>query len=422
MAVAMQMSGTAVAMLFLAAAPIFGQSVQGMVSDTQGRPVAGATVYLQIGATKQTLISSADSRGSYRFRELRAGSYVVRAQANGKGESISRPLVLAGEEAKRLDLTLQYAFFDEPNFIVAGVTDTMSRGGHGSDTVLRSTEALAKATVSLSHPTPTAAAATLAETAEKQGKALEAVHEYQRAAELDPTEQHLFDWGADLLKHRASDAAAAVFSRAKIAYPQSLRMLLGLAAALYARGSYEPAAELFFQACDLDPNDPEPYMFLGKVQSIEITQLAGYKERLRRFAERHPENAWANYYYAVSLWKQRKSPEDVETPKRAGELLQKAVHIDPAFGAAHLQLGIIYSDRGDYPAAIAAYQKALAVSPRLDEAYYRLGQAYARIGEKEKARKELETYEQVSRKSAEEAERERAEIRQFVVELGGKTQ
>jgi tetratricopeptide (TPR) repeat protein len=338
------------------------------------------------------------------------------------GESVSGALALADGETKKVDLKLQVAFFDELNFIVAGVTDTMSRGGHGSDTVLRSTEALAKATVSLSHLTPTAAGATLAEAAEKQGKALEAVHEYQRAAELDPTEQHLFDWGADLLKHRASDAAAAVFSRAKVAYPQSLRMLLGLAAALYARGSYEPAAERFFQACDLDPNDPEPYMFLGKVQSIEITQLAGYKERLRRFAERHPEDAWANYYYAVSLWKQRKSPEDVETPKRAGALLQKAVRIDPAFGAAHLQLGIIYSDRGDYPAAIAAYQKALAVSPRLDEAHYRLGQAYARIGEKEKARKELETYEQVSRKSTEEAERERAEIRQFVVELGGKTQ
>jgi len=41
-------------------------------------------------------------------------------------------------------------FFDEPQFTVAGVTQATNSGGHGSDTVLRTTEALAKATVSLS--------------------------------------------------------------------------------------------------------------------------------------------------------------------------------------------------------------------------------------------------------------------------------
>jgi hypothetical protein len=45
-------------------------------------------------------------------------------------------------------------FFDEPQFTVAGVTQATNSGGHGSDTVLRTTEALAKATVSLSKESP----------------------------------------------------------------------------------------------------------------------------------------------------------------------------------------------------------------------------------------------------------------------------
>lgn len=369
-----------------------------------------ATVHLRVDLTGQTLTTQADAKGSYRFSALRAGSYTLRAQAGDAGEATAGPFVLGDTETKKADLTLQYAFFDEPSFIVAGVTDTMARGGHGSDTVLRSSEALAKETASLG-------SASLVD--EKQGNVLEAVREYQRAAESDPSETNLFDWGAELLKHRAAEPATEVFTKGHRLFPRSLRMLLGLAAAWYAHGSYAEAAARFFQACDLNPADPEPYMFLGKVQSTEITQLEGYVERLRRFAGLHPENSWANYYYAVSLWKQRQGPEDVETPVRARELLEKAVRTDPLLGAAYLQLGIVYSDQNEYARAIAAYQKAIAVSPQLDEPHYRLGQAYGRIGEKEKARQELEIYQQMAKKSAEEVERERAQIRQFVYELRG---
>ena len=63
----------------------------------------------------------------------------------------------------------------------------------------------------------------------------------------------------------------------------------------------QKAAEWFFKAADLNPNDPNPYLFLGKIQSREITESAGYRERLARFANLTPESALANYYYAVSL-------------------------------------------------------------------------------------------------------------------------
>ena len=136
-----------------------------------------------------------------------------------------------------------------------------------------------------------------------------------------------------MLTHRATDPAIEVFTKGNRLFPRSARMLLGLAVACYARGFYDQAARHFFEAADLNPSDPQPYMFLGKVQAVEITQTEGFAERLGRFARLQPENAWANYYYAVSLWKRRKGPEDTQTPAQAQALLEKAVRLDPNLGA-----------------------------------------------------------------------------------------
>jgi tetratricopeptide (TPR) repeat protein len=316
----------------------------------------------------------------------------------------ARPVTLGDRETQKADLTVEYAFFDAPDFIVAGVTNPVSRGGHGSDTVLRSTEALAKATSELG-------------AVEKSGDALKAVREYQRAAELNPSEPNLFNWGTELLVHRAAEPATEVFAKGHRFFPHSLRLLLGLAGAWYARGDYDRSAQYFFDACDLDPGDPVPYMFLGKIQSVEIVKLQGYIDRLERFTKLQPDNAWANYYYAVGLWKQRKSPEDSETPARVRELLEKALRLDPSLGSAYLQLGMVYSGQNDDAHAIAAYQKAIQVSPEMDEPHYRLGQAYARSAQKEKARQELELYEKMSRRLQRQVDLERSQLQQFVIDL-----
>jgi tetratricopeptide (TPR) repeat protein len=293
-------------------------------------------------------------------------------------------------------------YFDEPNFIVAGVADPSQRGGHGSDPVLRSAEALARETASLRTGT------SAADAAEKQGNALEAAREYQRAAERHPSERNLFDWGTELLTHRAADQAVEVFTNGHRLFPRSTRMLLGLAVALYSRGSYDQAAPRFFEAADLNPSDPAPYLFLGKISNGPITHSDGYAERLERFARLHPENAWANYYYAATL---------TRTSPKARALLEKAVRLDPKLGDAFLLLGIVYADEGNLTKAISAYKSAIDATPPMEEAHYRLAQAYRKTGEPAKAQKEIELYQELSRQAAQKLERERAEIQQFVFGL-----
>ena len=411
-------------LLTLARLSMHAASLQGVVLDQEGHPVRSATVRLQDGPTTTT-----GAKGDYRFEDLHAGTFSLRVEMSGSNAA-SGPFTLTEKEVKHIDLTLQPAFFDEPKFIVAGVTASTYQGGHGSDAILRSTESLAKATVSLSpgvSAPPDAATLRalrdsvvrepadadlhhrLAAAEEFLGHNLEAVHEYQRAAELDPSESHLFDWGAELLKHRADAPAIEVFAKSSRLYPDSLRTLLGLGTAYYALGSYEQAARYFFQACDVDPKNADPYLFLGRVHTTVITQSDGFLLRMERFAKLYPGDAQANFLYGASLWTHRDGA--------AVKLLGKAVELDPHLAAAHSLLGIVYAESGDLPRAIAAFQKAISIDPALEEAHYRLAQIYRRTGDAAKAQSELAAYQTLSKNSTEQVERERSHLLQFVFDL-----
>lgn len=252
---------------------------------------------------------------------------------------------------------------------------------------------------------------------ERLGDPLEAVRAYQHAAELNPSERNLFDWGAELLTHHAAEPSVEVFTKGNRLFPRSARILAGLGAAWYSLGSYEQAAQRFCQASDLNPDDPNPYLLMGKMQSAETTESPAIVERLGRFARLEPQNALANYYYAVGLWKNRKSPQDMEHQEEVQSLLQKAVHLDPKLGVGYLELGIVYSEQKDSPKAISALQQAIDASPLLEQAHYRLAQLYRQAGESSQAHAELQVYEKISAEKAQETDRQRHEVQQFVYQL-----
>jgi Tfp pilus assembly protein PilF len=131
--------------------------------------------------------------------------------------------------------------------------------------------------------------------------------------------------------------------------------------------------------------------------------------RLARFSHDLPDNAFANYYYALALWKKNGSAALVES------LLKKSINIDPKFAEAYLQLGIVYSAQGEIQKAIDAFRTASAAKPNLAEAHFRLGQTYKKMGEASKARQEFQAYEQVQNSEAAAVEQQRREIQQFVV-------
>ena len=250
---------------------------------------------------------------------------------------------------------------------------------------------------------------------EQSGEPLSAVHEYEQAARSDGTEPNYFAWGAELLLHRAVQPAIEVFEKGIHAYPRSERMLAGLGAALYASGVYAKAADQLCQASDLKPSDPTPYLFLGKMEQAAPQPLECAEEKLQRFAQMQPENAQAQYYYAFALRKRSPGSANDANSNKAAALFEKATQMDPKLGEAYLQLGILWSARGDVNKAMANYRKATDANPDLAEAHFRLGQLYRHIGQLSASRQELEKYEELDKAQAAAVEQQRRDLQQFVI-------
>ncbi len=254
---------------------------------------------------------------------------------------------------------------------------------------------------------------------EKDQKFVAAESEYQTAAHMDPSESNLFDWGSELLVHRTLDAAVDVFQNATARFPASGRLAIGLGMALYSRGNYDDAVKALLHAADLNPSDPRCYYFLSKAYDSSPNQADDVIQRFRRFAELQPRDAHAPYYYAMSLWKGRRAQDTSVNFDQIEALLKKSISLDSKFPEAHLQLGNLYSDQKKYKESIPEYRRALELNTDLADAHYRLGQAYVHTGERDLAQEQLQVYQRLRTEHLAELDKQRAEIRQFVISEKG---
>jgi tetratricopeptide (TPR) repeat protein len=257
----------------------------------------------------------------------------------------------------------------------------------------------------------------LGELDEQMGDPLAAVHEDEQAVRLDPNEQNYFEWGSELLLHRAVWQAAEVFKNGAKAYPGSARMLAALGAALFAGDLYEDASANLCAASDLNPADPEPYTFMGRIEMASPKPLACVEPRLARFVHQQPSSSTANYLYAMALWKRQQQTADPNALHQVESLLTRAVTIDTKCADAYLQLGILSWEQHHPEEAVRYYKQAIAADPQLGEAHYRLGTAYDRMGAPEKARQEFQLHDEIEALRAAKVERQRREVKQFLVVL-----
>ena len=250
---------------------------------------------------------------------------------------------------------------------------------------------------------------------EKDGRFVAAANDFEAAAHLDPSEENLFAWGSEMLLHRTYEPAITIFQRASEMYPKSPRILIGLGLALYSRGIYDKAVNALVAAADLNPNDARCYLFLSKAYNSSPLQADEVVERFRRYAQLQPNNALAQYYYAVSLWKGKRVENSNLDIGSIEALLKKAINLDDSLADAHLQLGNLYADQHEYGKSIPQYQRALQLDPDLSDAHYRLGTDLVHVGQREDAQKEFAVYQKLRAEHLAEVQKEHEQVRQFVV-------
>ena len=227
---------------------------------------------------------------------------------------------------------------------------------------------------------------------EKAGHVQLAADQYQRAAQIDPTEKHVFDLGQSFLKYRGATEAVQIFTWGVEKYPKSARMRVAQGVALYSVGSYDKAVEALCNGVDLDPTDQRALYFLGQMYDVSLQMAEEVTKRLAHFVEVYPNNASANCYYALSLWKRVSRTSVPASDPNIERYLKRAVALDNKLAAAHFHLGVLYSDEHKSPEALHEFEQAVKFEPENDKYHYRLAQAYRFAGQEEKASEQLRVY------------------------------
>jgi len=239
----------------------------------------------------------------------------------------------------------------------------------------------------------------LGDVEEKQGDAEQAAKQYEAAARMDPSEKNLFDLANELLLHRGFQPALKVLDFATQKYPQSARLRVGLGVAYYSLGQYQEALEALCHAVDLDPTDTRALDFLGKMYDVAPEKADEVTRRLAKFAREYPNNAAANYYYALSLRRRTTAGASASANQQAEKLLQTAVKLAPRWAEAHYELGLLYEDESKIDDAIREYHAAVQLRPQFAKAHYRLALLYKKKGQAQLARTEFQAFEQLKGKS-----------------------
>jgi predicted Zn-dependent protease len=238
----------------------------------------------------------------------------------------------------------------------------------------------------------------LGDVGEREGHVDEAARQYELAARMNPSEKNLFDLGSDLLSHRGFEPALKVFEYACQRYPGSAKLRVGLAVADYSLGRYDEAVDALCQSVDLDPADPRALEFLGNMHDVSPERSDEVTKRLAHFVELYPQNAAANYFYAVSLRKRNLTGGHTTSDMEAEKRLRTAIALRPRWAQPHYELGLLYEDQNRDAEAIREYKHATSLSADLTKAHYRLGRLYQRNGQTVLAQQEFQLVEALKTK------------------------
>jgi tetratricopeptide (TPR) repeat protein len=412
-------------------------TIRGRVTDPSGAFLSDATITLDPDSGTKWPVVKTDKDGAFELQAEAGRKHVLRVVHLGFP---TRKIEVPADASKAVSLQIALSldargdnvgfvmdgvrFSDSPDFKVAGVTDWSNVGLHGSDVNVKTSEALNKDAAALKSTNSSTSANSeadahrvLGDEKEDNGDPVAAEHEYEAAVKLDPSEENYFSLGAELLLHRGGVAAVEVLTKGASLHPKSQRMVEALGAAFYANGQYPEAAQQMCSAAALSPDDPEPYLFLGRIESGAKDTFPCSEEAFRKFVAVEPKNADANFYYGLVLLKNARRSQSEAEFQRAESAFRKALDNRPSFGEVYVQLGLLYNARGQKDAALREFQDAVRAAPQMADARYQLSLAYRRAGDSAKADEELKKYEELHSAEEEALDKQRKEMKQFVTIL-----
>ncbi len=170
-------------------------------------------------------------------------------------------------------------------------------------------------------------------------------------AAADPATK-AYNEGAELYNAGKVDEALAKFQEAVKAKPELSAGYMAMAKLYMARNEYQKAIDNAEKALSIVMEDDQMFSILAVAY-----EKVGNKAKAAEYKEKAPKSASQLYNDAVTHLNAGRDTE-------AEPLLKKSIELDPAFGDAYYQLGMVYVRLGKNADAKATLQKYMEVDPK----------------------------------------------------------
>ncbi len=223
----------------------------------------------------------------------------------------------------------------------------------------------------------------------RQGQYDAAAGAFEKLALHNPRDADALYW---LVKAYQALSVRA-FDQIGQAAPDSARAHQLLAEGFDKQERFDPAVEEYQRSLEKDPRLPGIHYAIG----LDRMKMGQWDEARKEFDTEltlDPFNAGANFRLGQLAYRATKYDE-------ARGYFSRAVEIFPAFGEARAQLGQAFIKERRYKEAIPHLLAATELIPDDHTVHFQLYHAYRALGEKDRAQKELETFQRMENQKKE---------------------
>ena len=178
--------------------------------------------------------------------------------------------------------------------------------------------------------------------------------------------------------------------------PDDLRSTYLLALALFGVKNWEEAKPYAEQVLKAHPDDREMNLIIVDIAFNNEHNLPDARKHVDICLERNPRDPGALYYLGMI----QKMEGDV---RGAVQTLSSSIAGNPKNADAQGALGALCLQAGDVTGAVRALEQAVLLAPDEAQNHYQLAVAYSRSSAPDKAKVQLELYQQMKAKEAKEA-------------------
>jgi len=252
---------------------------------------------------------------------------------------------------------------------------------------------------------------------EKQGNALEAVHSYQAAVNLEPTEErYRVVLGLELLRHQTFDAALVVLNQASILFPKSVHIKILTGLTYYFVDRSADAIQTLLESTQLDPQDETAAHYLGDITLQDTsTPDPNAAAQVCRFADQHPRDKVVDAFCGGILLRLASDSGD---PSQRADILRRLKHaarIAPKEAVSRCQLGKALEWSEQWSEARTEMEACVRLDGSSPDGHYQLARIYRHLGLNHLAEQQTSLQKAAAAHQSEESARRAELIEKFSV-------